>query len=99
LLYGRGNLIENLKIAFNFCWDADNNADASDTIVGAVKGYLRMMAQDWQMVDRYQNTTRDNMPMDETITSFAERLIDLAERVIIEKANEIQHKDINTYWA
>jgi hypothetical protein len=44
-----------------------------------------MMQQDWQIVDRYHNTTRDEMPMDETITTFADRIIDLAERVIIEQ--------------
>jgi len=46
------------------------------------------MSQGWQIVDRYQNTTRDDMPMDETITSFADRLIELAEKVIIEKGGQ-----------
>jgi len=44
-----------------------------------------MMSRGWQIVDRYRNTTRDNMPVDETITSFADRLIDLAERVIVDQ--------------
>jgi hypothetical protein len=35
----------------------------------------------WQIVDRYRNVTRDNMPADETITSFADRLIELFELV------------------
>jgi hypothetical protein len=85
LLYGRGDLVETLRIAFNFGWDADNNAATSGTIIGVIKGYRWMMSQGWQIVDRYQNTTRDDMPMDETITSFADRLIDLAEKVIVEK--------------
>jgi hypothetical protein len=41
-----------------------------------------MMAQGWQIVDRYKNTTREEMPQDETITSYADRLVELAERVI-----------------
>ena len=84
LLYGRGDFVKTLTTAFNFGWDADNNAATSGTIIGVIKGYRWMMQQDWQIVDRYHNTTRDNMPTDETITTFADRIIDLAERVIIE---------------
>jgi hypothetical protein len=40
-----------------------------------------MMNEGWQIVDRYKNTKRDNMPMDETIISFADRIIDLFEMV------------------
>ncbi len=36
-----------------------------------------MMCQDWQITDRYKNTTRDYMPMDKTITSFSYRLKEL----------------------
>ena len=88
LLYGRGDLAETLRIAFNFGWDADNNAATSGTIIGVIKGYRWMMSQGWQIVDRYRNTTRDDMPMDETITSFADRLIDLAGQVITEKGGQ-----------
>jgi len=93
LLYGRGDLVETLRIAFNFGWDADNNAATSGTIIGVAKGYRWMMSQCWQIVDRYQNTTRDDMPMDETITSFADRLIDLAGKVIIENGGRRENVD------
>lgn len=93
LLYGRGDLAETLRIAFNFGWDADNNAATSGTIIGVIKGYRWMMSQGWQIVDRYRNTTRDDMPMDETITSFADRLIDLAGKVIIEKGGRRENVD------
>jgi len=93
LLYGRADLAETLRIAFNFGWDADNNAATSGTIIGVVKGYRWMMSQGWQIVDRYRNTTRDDMPMDETITSFADRLIDLAGQVIIEKGGRRENVD------
>ena len=88
LLYGRGDFVKTLITAFNFGWDADNNAATSGTIIGVIKGYRWMMQQDWKIVDRYHNTTRDDMPMDETITSFADRIIDLAERVIIENGGQ-----------
>ena len=87
LLYGEGDFQESLKHAFNFGWDADCNAATVGTIVGAVYGYRKMMTQSrpneplWQIVDRYRNVTRDNMPADETMTSFADRLIELFELV------------------
>jgi len=93
LLYGRADFAETLRIAFNFGWDADNNAATSGTIIGVTKGYRWMMSQGWRIVDRYQNTTRDDMPMDETITSFADRLIELAEQVIIEKGGRRENVD------
>jgi len=91
LLYGEGDFVKTLKTAFNFGWDADNNAATSGTIVGVIKGYRWMMKQNWNIVDRYRNTTRDDMPMNETITSFADRLIDLAEKVIIEQGGRRQN--------
>ena len=87
LLYGEGDFQETLRHSFNFGWDADCNAATVGTIVGTVYGYRKMMTQSrkyeplWQIVDRYQNTMRDNMPEDETITSFADRLIELFELV------------------
>lgn len=81
LLYGNGDFAPTIQYAFNFGWDADCNAAAAGTILGAMKGYKWMMSQGWQIVDRYKNTTRENMPMDETLTSFADRLIDLFEVV------------------
>ncbi|HIJ51797.1 MAG TPA: ADP-ribosylglycohydrolase family protein [Planctomycetes bacterium] len=93
LLYGQGDFVNTLKTAFNFGWDADNNAATSGTIIGVVKGYRWMLSRGWQIVDRYRNTTRDDMPMDETITSFADRLIDLAGQIII--ANGGRRENIN----
>lgn len=82
LLYGQGDFAETLKLTFNFGLDADNTAAMAGTILGVTYGYRRMLAvEDWQIVDRYTNTTRDNMPMDETITGFADRVIDVFEMV------------------
>jgi predicted transglutaminase-like cysteine proteinase len=80
-LYGEGDFAETLKLAFNAGWDADCNAATLGTILGTVQGYRKMMSEEWIIVDRYKNTSRDNMPMDETITSFADRLIELFELV------------------
>jgi hypothetical protein len=93
LLYGQGDFVRTLIAAFNFGWDADCNAATAGTILGVMKGYRWMLAQGWQIVDRYKNTTRENMPNDETITSFADRLVDLAERVILEQGGQRLRKD------
>lgn len=65
-----------------------NTAATAGTIVGFIKGYRWMMSQGWKIIDRYHNTKRENMPEDETITSFADRVIDLAERVIIKNGGK-----------
>lgn len=88
LLYGNGDFAETLRLAFSFGWDADNTAATAGTILGVMKGYRWMMAQGWDIRDRYRNTTRDLMPEDETITSFADRLIVLAEQVILENGGK-----------
>jgi hypothetical protein len=93
LLYGRGDFVPTLLTAFNFGWDADNNAATAGTIVGVMKGYRWMLAQGWSIVDRYKNTTRENMPEDETITSFADRLVDLAEKLILAQGGRRLTKD------
>lgn len=88
LLYGDGDFPRTLETAFNLGWDCDNNAATAGTIVGVIKGYRWMLSQGWPIVDRYENRTRDNMPSDETITSFADRLTDLAEKVIVEQGGD-----------
>jgi hypothetical protein len=82
LLYGRGDFVETVRAAFNFGWDADNNAATSGCIVGVIKGWKWMRAQGWDIKDLFRNTSRDEMPMDETITRFGDRLIAIAEQNI-----------------
>ncbi len=84
LLYGNGDLVGTLRHAFNFGWDADNNAATAGTIVGVIKGQRWMQEQGWTIKDSYRNTTRPGMPQDETISRFAGRLIEATELVIIE---------------
>jgi hypothetical protein len=93
LLYGGGDFRTTLMTAFNFGWDADNTAATAGTIVGVIQGYRAMLAQGWQIVDRYENTTRENMPNDETITSFADRIVDLAEKVILDQGGQRDFND------
>jgi hypothetical protein len=84
LLYGGGDYVRTSIAAFNFGWDADNNAATACTVVGVWKGARWMRSQGWNIRDAYRNTSRDRMPTDETITRFGDRLVALAERVILE---------------
>jgi hypothetical protein len=93
LLHGNGEFARTLELAFNLGWDCDNNAATAGTIVGVVKGYRWMLAQGWRITDRYRNETREKMPKDETITSFADRLVDLAEKVILDQGGRRILKD------
>ncbi len=84
LLYGQGDFTETLRHAFNFGWDADNNAAVAGAIIGTTKGWKWMMDQGWNIKDLFRNTSRDEMPMDETMTTFGDRLVALAEQNIVE---------------
>ena len=84
LLYGQGGFTETIRHAFNFGWDADNVAATSGAIVGVIHGAKWIYSQGWDIKDRFRNTSRDDMPNDETITSFGDCLIALADQVIEE---------------
>lgn len=98
LLYGDGDLVGTLRHAFNFGWDADNNAATAGTIVGVIKGQRWMYEQGWTIKNSYRNTTRPGMPQDETISRFGDRLIEAAERVIIENGGGKISRDGNTSY-
>ena len=98
LLYGQADLVNTLIHAFNFGWDADNNAATAATIVGVIKGHRWMQRQGWKINDLYRNTTRPSMPENETITGFADRIIEVAGRVITENGGKKIFRDgINFY--
>jgi len=49
-----------------------------------IKGNRWMTNQGWKIKDVFRNTSRDNMPEDETITKFGDRLVTVAGQVIAE---------------
>ncbi len=90
LLYGKGDFVNTLQIIFNLGWDADCNAATAGTILGVIKGREWMEGHGWEINNRYYNATRDEMPDDETITSYGNRLVSLAEKTILENGGERQ---------
>ncbi len=89
LLYGQADLQETLRHAFNFGWDCDNSAATAGTVVGVIKGRNWINKQGWEVKDRYRNTSRDQMPNDETISQFEDRVINCMKQVIREQGGEI----------
>jgi len=88
LLYGGGDFVETMKHAFNFGWDADNNAATSGTVVGVIKGYKWMTDHGWKIQDKFKNTSRDELP-DESMTRYADRLITLARMNVHEHGGAV----------
>lgn len=81
ILHGNGDLAETIRHSMNFGYDSDCNCATVGTLLGTIYGHRRILNQGWKIVDRYKNTTRDNMPMDETIISFADRVVEVFEMV------------------
>jgi hypothetical protein len=99
LLYGKGDFVETLRHAFNFGWDADNNAATGGAVIGVIKGRKWMDQQRWDVKDLYRNTTRPGMPQDETITRYTDRVIDVARKAVAENGGEVvkQHGKVTGY--
>jgi hypothetical protein len=98
LLHGNGDFVETLRLAFNFGWDCDNNAATAATILGVIHGGKWMDRQNWDILDAYRNTTRDAMPEDETISGFADKLIAVARRLILDNGGARVSADGNEAW-
>ncbi len=93
LLYGEGDLARTIEFGFNLGWDADNTAATAGTIIGVIKGRAWMEAQGWEIGTEYHNYSRDDMPMDETINGYADRIVAVASRVIEENGGRVIEKD------
>jgi hypothetical protein len=83
LIYGHNDFVETIRTAFNLGWDADCDAATAATIVGVIKGRRWMNDQHWNIKDIYRNTTRDDMPNDETLTGLEDLCIRAAQITII----------------
>jgi ADP-ribosylglycohydrolase len=82
LYYGHGDFIETLRTAFNLGWDADCDGATAATIAGVLKGRRWMDDQHWTIKDVYLNTSRDDMPNDETLTGLEKLCIEAARITI-----------------
>jgi len=97
-LYGEGDFIKTIQTGLNFGWDCDNTTATLGTILGVNMGYKNMMSKGWKIVDRYKNTSRDGMPMDETISSFSDRAFELMEKMIRQNGGKRIMRDDKYYF-
>jgi hypothetical protein len=93
LIYGHNDFVETLRTAFNLGWDADCDAATAATIVGVMKGRRWMKNQGWDIKDIYRNTTRDDMPMDETLTGLENTVIEAARITIKQNGGDVVAKE------
>jgi hypothetical protein len=93
LLHGHKDFVETLRLAFNMGWDCDNNAATAATILGVMRGRRWMNGEGWNIADVYRNTTRDNLPKDETLTGLENTLIQCARHAIRERGGELITRD------
>ncbi|MBV8878857.1 MAG: ADP-ribosylglycohydrolase family protein [Planctomycetaceae bacterium] len=95
---GVEDLKEALRLAFNFGWDSDCNAAICGTIVGVRRGKKWIDAQGWEIQDVYKNTCRDEMPKDETLTRYGDRLIAAAKANLLANGAEARTVDGKTIY-
>lgn len=83
LLYGDGDFKKSLQYAFALGYDADCNTATVGTVLGARIGLSGLRrAPGFVVKDLYVNRTRAAMPRQVTISSQAEQLLRVAEKVI-----------------
>jgi ADP-ribosylglycohydrolase len=93
LVYGKKDFVETLRTSFNLGWDADCDGATAATVVGVLKGRRWMSDQHWNIKDIYRNTTRDDMPMDETLTGLENSAVEAARVTIKKNGGDVVTKD------
>ena len=99
LLYGKGDFVETLRLAFNFGWDADNIAAMAGTIVGVIWGEDWIRSQGWPIKDEYRNTRRPNLPTGLTISDFIDLHVRLAAEVIQYSGGSVEGQGHSRHYA
>lgn len=84
LLYGKGDLIETMRLSFAMGYDADCNAATCGTVLGVILGAKAMAAHPgWVLPEHYDNNTRDGLPKTEPMDDLVARTARLAEKAIL----------------
>ncbi len=85
LLYGKGDFVRTMQIAFALGYDADCNAATCGTILGVMYGAREMKSHaDWKLPETYSNETRDEFPKTLTMEFITAMTARIAERVVVE---------------
>jgi len=84
LLYGGGDFVQTMRLAFALGYDADCNAATCGAVLGVMHGAKALEAHPgWRLPAHYDNRTRDGMPKSQTMQGLVALTARLAERVIL----------------
>ncbi|MCS7237656.1 MAG: ADP-ribosylglycohydrolase family protein [Thermoguttaceae bacterium] len=94
LLYGKGDFYRTLQYAMALGHDADCNAATAGAVVGTLLGWKRIrQLPQCQVVDRYVNRTRPQLPAEIAISEQVDILCQLAERCIEASGGKVVRAD------
>jgi len=84
LLYGRGDFVETLRLAFALGYDADCNAATCGAVLGVLHGAKALEAHPgWVLPAHYDNGTRDGLPKTQPMADLVALTARLAEKAIL----------------
>jgi len=83
LLYGKGDFVETLRLAFALGYDADCNAATCGAVLGVIHGAREMESHPgWVLPTIYENRTRDGLPKTQTMDEIVAMTARLADMVL-----------------
>jgi len=84
LLYGRGDFLQTLRIAFAIGYDTDCNGATCGAVLGVLHGAKALEAHPgWVLPTVYENASRDGLPKTETLDDLVALSARLAEKAIL----------------
>lgn len=109
ILYGEGDFLKTVSIATSAGYDCDNQAATCGALLGVMNGlsgipsslYLQVdPRQTWQepFNNRYINYSRDELPINNTITDIVDRIAAVAEKAIVEEGGRVVVTDGKTEY-
>jgi len=84
LLYGRGDFVQTLRLAFALGYDADCNGATCGAVLGVIHGAKALEAHPgWVLPVVYENNTRDGLPKTQTMDDLVAMTARLTEKAIL----------------
>lgn len=91
LLYGKGDFVQTMRLAFAMGYDADCNAATCGAVLGVMLGAKKMAANPgWELPQLYTNDTRDGLPKRQTLDEIVAMTEHVARKVIQDAGGTIE---------
>lgn len=99
LLYGDGDFVRTLRLAFALGYDADCNAATCGAVLGVMLGARALESRPgWVLPSHYDNRTRDGLPKTQSLEELVALTADLAERTLLEAGGARSEKEGEIYY-